>query len=168
MTLFKNHPLILLATLFIGLRLFNACNTPSCEQAMPTDMVLNSVNDQNVAMDGYDVTAFFTKNEAILGDANFSSQYNGVTYHFANAEAKMLFDGSPELYLPQFGGFCAVAASANKLEPAQIDLFDVYGGKLYFARNEKAQQMWEKDKDGIKERAERNWPCLVSANGREL
>ncbi len=168
MTASTNKSFLFLWITLAGVLSFNACNQLTCEENMPADKSLDSVNDQQVAMDGYDVTAFFTDKKAVKGDVTFSSDYQGVTYYFATLPAKNLFDANPKRYIPQFGGYCAVAASFNKLEHAQIDLFDLYEVKLYFARNEKAQKMWEKDKKGVKERAGQLWPCLVIDNGRDI
>ena len=144
-----------------------AC-TPTCEQAMPSNKALDFTNAQSVALNGNDVTAYFTQKKVVKGNSSFQSTQEGIIYHFASSEAKALFDANPMKYLPQFGGYCAVAASFNKVEPSQLDLFDVYEGKVYFARNEKAQKMWNEDKSGIKETANMLWPCLVISNGRDL
>ena len=144
-----------------------ACSA-SCDQAMPSNKALDFTNDQSVALDGNDVTAYFTQNKVVKGNASFQSTHKGITYHFASGGAKALFDTNPTKYLPQFGGFCAVAASFNKVEPIQLDLFDVYEGKVYFSRNEKAQRLWNEDKPGVKKRADMLWPCLVISNGRDL
>ena len=34
------------------------------------------------------------------------SVYKDVTFRFASAEHKKMFDAAPEKYLPQFGGYC--------------------------------------------------------------
>ena len=154
--------------LFLGSVLLVSCGAPTCEKAMPNNMSLESTSDQKVAMDGYDVTAFFNQSKAVKGSADFQSSYRGVTYHFSNGNTKQMFDANPNKFLPEFGGFCAVAASFGKVEPAQIDLFDLYEGKLYFARNAKAQKMWMEDKKTIRDRAAGLWPCLVIDNGRTL
>lgn len=165
---FKTTGLLNSLLLVAGLLFFAACGVPVCETTMPEKMALDSVNDQDIAMDGYDVTAFFTKQKATKGSAQFQSNYKGINYHFENESAKALFDRNPEKYLPAFGGYCAVAASFAKVEAAQIDLFDLYKGKLYFARNAKAEKMWMEDKDGVKSRAEGQWPCLVAKSGRNI
>ncbi len=154
--------------LIVVLFLFSNCGTPTCELSMPADKKLDSVNEQNIILDGHDVTAFFTSKQLLKGNPAFASKVDGITYQFASAASKQMFDANPAKYQPQFGGFCAVAASFNKVEPAQLDLFDVYEGKLYFARNPKAQKMWNGDKAGIKVRADGLWPCLVIGNGRKI
>ena len=142
--------------------------TPTCEQSMPSDKDLDYTNAQNIAMNGNDVTAYFTQGKALQGNPAFQSNQNGIVYHFASEEAKALFEANPTQYLPQYGGFCAVAASYNKVEPVELDLFDVYKGKIYFSRNAKAQKLWNEDKAGTVERATMLWPCLVIDNGRAL
>ena len=120
----KNKITLLLAGLMFTV--FVNCKAPSCVESMPTDMLLISTEGEHTAMGGYDVTAFFTDKKAVKGSSTYQVMKNGVAYHFANVEAMSLFEANPERYLPQYGGYCAVAASFNKVEPAQIDLFDVY------------------------------------------
>ena len=165
------HPLLYSLSpfaLFFVLVFISACGPPACDITMPAGMALSNTNDAKIAMDGYDVTAFFFGKNPVKGDSQFQSNYQGITYYFANAGGKQIFDANPEKYLPQFGGFCAVAASFGKVEEAQIDLFDVYEGKLYFAKNAKAQKMWNEDKKGVRDRANNQWPCLVTDAGRKI
>ena len=164
----KSNTSIYCFVLFLGTIFFSACNPPTCEKAAPDNMALNSVNDQKIAMDGHDVTAFVIKSKAVKGNPNFHSTHQGIKYYFENEQVKGMFDQNPTKYIPAFGGFCAVAASFGKVEPAQIDLFDFFEGKLYFARNAKAQKMWMEDKTGVRDRANNLWPCLVIDNGRSI
>ncbi len=164
----KTTPLLGGFMIICGILFFSACGVPNCELAMPAEMALDSVNGQNVAMEGYDVTAYFTKQKATMGFAKFQSTFQGTKYQFESEQAKAMFDASPQKYLPAFGGYCAVAASFAKVEAAQVDLFDVYEGKLYFSRNAKAHKLWLEDKSGVRSRAEGQWPCLVSKSGRKL
>jgi YHS domain-containing protein len=64
-------------------------------------------DDAHVLLDGHDVVAYFTLGRHALGSPQFKTLYQGVTFYFASAEHKALFDQAPSKYLPQFGGFCA-------------------------------------------------------------
>ena len=74
-------------------------------------------NGRNVALDGYDVVAYFKnhqneiKDKGRKGSPNFSSKYNNVNYYFSSEENKKLFESSPETYVPAYGGWCAWAMS---------------------------------------------------------
>ena len=58
-----------------------------------------------VAIDGYDVVAYFTLGEATEGDSDFSHEWNGATWRFATAEHLEAFKADPEKYAPQYGGY---------------------------------------------------------------
>jgi YHS domain-containing protein len=60
----------------------------------------------SVMLKGHDVVSYFVDNKHALGSAQFASQYEGVTFHFASAAHKALFDKEPTKYLPQYGGYC--------------------------------------------------------------
>ena len=63
--------------------------------------------DASVMLKGADVVAYFTENRYVQGQANNKSIYEGVTFHFASAANKALFDRDPRKYLPEYGGYCA-------------------------------------------------------------
>src|SRR5690349_504822 len=79
----------------------------------PTDTqkVLENVDKDGVAIQGYDPVAYFTQSKPVKGDAKFRSIYRGAVYQFASADDKSMFDAKPAKYAPQFGGYCAYAAS---------------------------------------------------------
>ncbi len=47
----------------------------------------------------------------LLGDSTYQVTWQGATWHFATAANRDMFEAQPEKYAPQFGGFCAFAAS---------------------------------------------------------
>ncbi len=64
-------------------------------------------DDASVMLDGHDLVAYFTQGRHARGTAQFKTVHRGVTFYFASAEHKALFDKEPAKYLPQYGGFCA-------------------------------------------------------------
>lgn len=123
------------------------------------------VTKDNVAINGYDVVAYFTQNEAVEGNSKFSSKYNGVTFQFANENDKKTFEANPEKYLPQYGGYCAFAMAAkNAKVPADPKTFKLYNGKLYLFFNDlwdgkKFNTIipWNADEKHMKATADENW-----------
>ncbi|WP_418317877.1 YHS domain-containing (seleno)protein [Piscinibacter sakaiensis] len=65
------------------------------------------VDDARLMLFGHDVVAYFTEGRHALGSAEFQSVHEGVTFRFANARHKAMFDAEPMKYVPQYGGFCA-------------------------------------------------------------
>lgn len=123
----------------------------------------------NIAMEGYDLTSFFNQNP-IKGNKTNSSIYEGITYLFASEVNKNEFDKEPTKYMPQYGGFCAVAMYFGKAEELQTyDLYDVVDGKLYFNKNAKAKKLW--DKKGAKQiikKSDNKWNCVLADLGLDI
>jgi len=57
--------------------------------------------------------------------------YKGVTFRFAKAEHKALFDGAPDKYIPQFGGYCANGIVYGIPWGGDANTWTMIDGKLY-------------------------------------
>ena len=113
-----------------------------------------------LAIDGYDPVAYFTESKPVKGDRQFEHQYNGATYRFASAASRDLFAKSPEKYAPQYGAFCAYAASRNYTADTDPLAWKIVDGKLYLNYNAGAQKAWEQDVPGNIVKGDANWPGL--------
>lgn len=118
------------------------------------------LNSSKVAVDGYDLTTYFTENKAVEGSKKFSTKQHGAIYHFKSEENKQLFLKNPERYLPEYGGWCAYAMGA-KAEKVSIDpeTFIITDGKLYLFYNSyfnDTSEKWNKNPKGLKDKADKN------------
>ena len=118
-----------------------------------------------LAIQGYDPVAYFASNKAIEGKPEIASEYNGVTYHFANAKNKQAFTANPAKYEPQYGGWCAYAMG-SKGEKVEIDpaTFKIVDGKLFLFYNKlltNTLPMWNKDEAHLKTNADQNWTKFI-------
>ena len=84
-----------------------------------------------VMLAGADVVAYFTESRYVQGQAGIRSEYEGVTFQFASAANKALFDASPAKYLPQYGGYCANGLVYGIPWGGDADRFRIIDGKLY-------------------------------------
>ncbi len=84
-----------------------------------------------VMLKGHDVVTYFTQGKHALGQAQYSSDYQGITYRFANAEHKALFDKEPAKYQPEYGGYCANGIVYGIPWGGDADSFMMINGKLY-------------------------------------
>lgn len=124
--------------------------------------------EQNVAIGGYDVVAYFTQNQATRGSQQFSTQYDKVDFYFSSLENQKLFKESPDKFLPQYGGWCAFAVGMqNAKVPSDPRTFKLYNGKLYLFFNDYYKGSpfntiipWNSDETNIKMKADQNWPKL--------
>ncbi len=119
-------------------------------------------NLQNgIAVQGYDVVAYFKQGKAVKGIAANSVYHQGVKYQFANAANKDEFKSNPSKYEPQYGGWCAYAMGATG-EKVEVDpeTFKIINGQLYLFYNKlfnNTLKTWNKDETNLKARANANW-----------
>ena len=116
-----------------------------------------------VALHGYDPVAYFVAAEPQKGQAQYSYEYKGSKFYFANEANKRAFMQAPEKYAPQFGGYCAYGASQGYKVSTQPDAFAIVKDKLYLNYNTKVQEIWKQDVPGNIGRAEKNWPEVSKA-----
>jgi YHS domain-containing protein len=100
---------------------------------------------KRVMLQGADVVAYFTAGAFRSGIAEHQSQFEGVSFWFASAEHKALFDQSPERYLPQFGGYCASGISYGIPWGGDADTWKLIDGKLYIFGGQSSKDAWELD-----------------------
>jgi YHS domain-containing protein len=99
--------------------------------------VLSPVNavsegeDKHLILFGHDVVAYFTEGKHRVGSAQFKSRVGEVTFRFASAEHKALFDKEPAKYTPQFGGYCANGTVYGIPWGGDADTWSILDGKLY-------------------------------------
>lgn len=127
---------------------------------------LINVDKTGLAVQGYDVVAYFTDGKPVKGSPQFASAHGGGTYHFASAEHKAAFDKEPAKYAPQFGGYCAWAVSKNSTAKIEPDAFQVVNGRLLLQYDKSIRDKFSKDTAGNLAKADANWPGLVAKKGK--
>ena len=99
---------VTVATLAVGLAVVSVASTPEpVETTSKAYLHHYNLPSSGLAIEGYCPVAYFTVDRPVRGDERFQSTYRDVSYRFASAEAKRLFDANPDRYLPAFGGWCA-------------------------------------------------------------
>ena len=95
---------------------------------------LNAVadgDDKHLRLFGHDVVAYFTQGTDRKGDPAIRSVIDGVTFRFASAEHKALFDREPSKYIPQYNGYCANGIVYGIPWGGDADSWRIINGKLY-------------------------------------
>ena len=117
------------------------------------------------AAEGYDVVAYFN-NKAIKGDTKITYNYKDVKYSFSTNKNLETFKKNPEMYVPQYGGYCAYAIAVNN-EKVSINpkSFLILDDKLYLFYNSWGVNTLEKWKDEgpekLQKQANSNWNNLL-------
>jgi YHS domain-containing protein len=123
---------------------------------------------EGLAIQGYDPVAYFTAGQPAKGDSQFSAQHEGATYLFTNAENRDAFLKEPAKYVPQFGGFCAMAAALEKKFDGDPNVWKIVDGKLYLNVNPDVGKRWQEDIPGNVNKANANWPKIKDKAPKEL
>jgi YHS domain-containing protein len=87
--------------------------------------------DKHLMLFGHDVVAYFTENTHRAGSEAYKSKVGEVTFRFASAEHKALFDKDPNKYIPQYGGYCANGIVYGIPWGGNVDNWKIIAGKLY-------------------------------------
>ena len=114
--------------------LFSGCAplvTQSPGQGLSPVNAVSEGEDKHLILFGHDVVAYFTDGTHKLGSPAIKSVYKGVTFRFATAGHKALFDGAPEKYIPQFGGYCTNGIVYAIPWGGDADVWEIFDGKLY-------------------------------------
>jgi YHS domain-containing protein len=128
--------------------------------AAVADPPIAAVNTEHgLAVKGYDPVSYFTTGKPTPGLAEFSTTYRGASYRFSSAENRDRFIAAPEKFVPQYGGYCALAISF-KIADIEPDQWAIVNDKLYLNNGFIAQSLWSLDKSGNIVRGNQNWPLI--------
>jgi len=125
-----------------------------------------------VAIKGYDTVAYFSEGRAMKGSEEFSHNWLGTPWHFANAKHRDLFVEEPGRYAPQYGGYCTLGVGLDGHAAENIDpetSWRIIDDKLYFVYA--AEYVGELDgpsRDDWLAKAEANWPEVKARVEQEL
>ena len=128
----------------------------------------NNVDENGVILGGYDPVAFFTDNKPVKGNTQFQYRFENAVYYFASKEHLDLFTAKPEMYKPEFGGWCAYAVSLGRIAPIDVNNFSIVNGRLFIQHNQRAVNGWNKDVAGNISLADKYWPSVSSNNGKQI
>jgi len=126
--------IILILSVSATFLLFNAQLRSQEFSPVPAEALIQA-NEDGIAIGGYDAVAFFDQDAAIVGEAKYSCNYQGKTWHFSSLENRDKFLASPEKFTPEYGGYCAHSIGKGSLVEADPESFLVREEKLYFYAN---------------------------------
>jgi YHS domain-containing protein len=114
-------------------------------------------DDERVMLKGHDVVAYFTQGRHALGSSQFKSVYEGVTFRFASAEHKALFDANPKKYQPEYGGYRANGIAYGIPWGGDADTWRMIDGRLFINGGPGSKAAFELDLKRNIELADRYW-----------
>ena len=115
-----------------------------------------AASEPRMILKGYDPVAYFTDNKAIRGTPGINVDWDEGRYQFASDKNKKIFASNPDLYAPQFAGFCTGGMTKGMKAEANPELFIVANGKLFTFSLTKARDAALADPE-LFNRAAKNW-----------
>lgn len=115
-----------------------------------------------IAIKGYDPVAYFDQEQPIRGRSEFQYSWNGAIWYFISESHRDQFAKMPEMYTPQYGGYCAYAVSRNYVYDADPEIWKIVDGRLYLNYSKDARKEWEKDIASSIRNANANWPAVLT------
>jgi YHS domain-containing protein len=120
-----------------------AISAALCLTAAAASLVTTIVTDplSGVAMEGYDPVSYFIAPEPQRGSPDYEYYWGGVPWYFASAANRDVFIRAPEIYAPQFGGYCSMSVARGYLSDGNPRFYAVSKMKLhlfYSAANREA------------------------------
>jgi len=147
--------------------LLSGCSSMTAQNPPGTLKPVNAVADadgERVMLKGADVVAYFTQGKYVQGSPQYSSRYQDVTFRFASAEHKALFDAAPLKYLPQYGGYCANGIVYAIPWGGDADTWRIVDGKLYIFGGQGSMDAFLLDVPGNIKLADQYWKSEVDGS----
>lgn len=111
-----------------------------------------------VAIHGYDVVAYFTREEAMEGSEEYEVEHRGALFRFSSEEHRDLFVEDPEAYMPEYGGYCALGMAGDYKDGMHPEAFSIVDGRLFFNLTPAIHRGWQRNRERLIEDADANWP----------
>jgi YHS domain-containing protein len=150
----------MLRSAFIAVSLLGASLAASPAAFAEKPPIYKGLFDE-AAVGGYDAVAYFKSGKPVEGSKSFEHTYKGATWRFANADNLAAFKAEPDKYAPQYGGYCAWAASQGYTAKGDPKAWKIVNGKLYLNYNLDIQKKWEADIPGFIAKGDTNWPSVL-------
>ncbi len=137
---------------------------PIWAQSRP-EMIDHYNTEAGLALQGYDVVAYFTLGKAVKGNAQIAHRIGNRLYYFSTPLHRDLFIAHPGHYEPQYGGWCAYAmGETGEKVGINPETFKIVEGKLYLFYNAyftNTLKKWNKDEKNLKRKADQHWQALI-------
>lgn len=149
----------ILTMLCLGLVVAGLGGTPAGAASLVTTIVSDPLT--GVAIDGYDPVTYFTEPEPQLGSPDYEYYWGGVPWYFTSAANRDVFMRAPEVYAPQYGGYCTMSLARGYLSDGKPGLYVIEKMKLYLFYSTANREAFLLGKDEALVNAARNWQELA-------
>jgi hypothetical protein len=111
-----------------------------------------------LAIDGYDPVAFFTDGKPVQGSPDLELHKGGVVWRFTNVGNRAAFAATPDVYMPQYGGYDPIGVSRGLAVPGNPGVWLIQGQRLFLFYDNARRQKFANDPSRVTASADRKWP----------
>lgn len=149
----------ILTMLAMALAVFGLSAAPVGAASLVTTIVTDPLT--GVAIDGYDPITYFTEAEPLPGSPDNEYYWGGVPWYFVSKANRDVFMRAPEIYAPQYGGYCAMSLARGYLSDGQPRIYAIEKMKLYLFYSTANREAFLLSKQEAISQAAQNWPDLA-------
>ena len=129
------------------------------------------VDPSGFAVSGYDVVAYFDKEQAPLGQpqpaptpgrASITAERNGATFAFATEANRAKFVADPAAYAPRYDGHCAYGVAGGYKVPGDPQRWRIVDGVLHLNYSAEVAREWDAAIPELLAKSDANWPAIDS------
>ncbi|WP_420582496.1 YHS domain-containing (seleno)protein [Reichenbachiella sp.] len=145
---------IVVVVLIVGIFVFAKTN-----HVAPLGMVPSNEFDtySGVAIQGYDPVSYFVADKAKMGSEEYQYEWKDAKWYFVSEENKNAFIANPEMYAPQYGGYCGFAVNAGFSAGADPTSYIIQDEKLYLFNGAEVKAEAQAGGSEFFETANNNW-----------
>jgi hypothetical protein len=116
-----------------------------------------------LAIGGYDPVAFFTDGKPVAGSADLELRYGGTIWRFANVGNRAAFAASPDVYMPQYGGYDPLGVARGVAVAGNPAVWLIAGERLFLFYDDARRGTFAADPERVTGSADRKWPEVRQA-----
>jgi len=150
-------PLALALGLMVGLA---TCFERGPARAATTERLVVD-RHTGLALYGFDPVAYFTDLEPLRGRPEFELSFAGAVWRFRNEGNRAAFIDRPDVYMPRFGGYDALALARGVAVPGNPRYWAMAGRRLYLFETPVARDAFAADSTQILAAAQAQWPEVI-------
>ena len=124
-------------------------------QSMVTLIVTDPLT--GIALYGMDPVSYFTEPAPLVGESDYELIWQNAPWHFATAANRDVFEKSPEIYAPQFGGHGAMGVARGFLSDSDPAMYAVFKQRLYLFYSASSREAFVLAPDEAAREAEERW-----------
>ena len=113
-----------------------------------------------LALGGIDPLSYFIDGVPGLGEPENDLTFSGALWWFANIGNRAAFLDAPDIYMPQFGGYGAMAVARGHLAEGRPQIWLLQDNQLLLFYSQANRVAWQQNPQELAEAARLQWPLL--------